>query len=81
MVFQPGDRVVVMRHADWKRDVAATVVGPCPARTVDLSDGSRCRLYWVEFDEPQRDLADWMQETGQTFVKCTVQEPFLQPME
>jgi len=54
--FKPGDRVLMIRHGDWKNEAAGTVTGG--GRPRRLFDGSVDRQYWVAFDEPQRDYTD-----------------------
>jgi hypothetical protein len=57
MEFQRGDRVRMLKHADWKNEAVGTVIS-LYARPVTLHDGSPDLLYAIEFDEPQRDFTD-----------------------
>jgi hypothetical protein len=55
MKFKRGDRVLMLRHADWKNEATGTITS---VRTVPVAmpDGSSDEWYWIEFDELQRDF-------------------------
>jgi len=52
-----GDRVLMLKHADWKNDAEGTIISLC-ARPCRLHDGSMDAWYTIEFDELQRDFTD-----------------------
>jgi hypothetical protein len=77
MKFKPGDRVLMVQHADWKNDAVGTIISEGRVRT--LYDGSTDFCYWIEFDEPQRDLTDEMHGQDRTYDSSTVLERYLRP--
>lgn len=80
MKFKPGDRVSMLKHADWKTDAVGTVVSPGRLRT--LHDGSLDHWYWVGFDEPQQDYTDEIYgDPERSYRSASVLERFLRPLE
>jgi hypothetical protein len=79
MIFKPGDRVLMVKHADWKADAVGIVFGR--PRPVTLPDGSTDYSYWVEFDEPQRDYTDEMHGKDLVYHSSTVLGRFLRPLD
>jgi hypothetical protein len=79
MKFRPEDRVLMLRHADWKGDAAGTIISAGRLRA--LYDGSTDYQYWIEFDEPQRDYTDELHGMDRTYPSSTVLEQFLRPLE
>jgi hypothetical protein len=76
MKFAVGDRVVMIRHADWKSDAVGTISGGPRERT--NAQGTNYLDYWIEFDEPQRDLTDEINgDLDRTYQASTVAEEFL----
>jgi len=57
MKFITGERVRMIKHADWKVDAVGTIVSTQPFQRV-LPDNSTQWIYWIEFDIPQYDLTD-----------------------
>ena len=55
--FRRGDRVLMVKHADWKNDAMGTIIS-LRARPCRLHDGSADVWYIIEFDELQRDFTD-----------------------
>jgi len=51
-----GDRVLMVRHADWKADAIGTIAGG--PRQRKNSRGEWYDDYIVKFDEPQKDTTD-----------------------
>ena len=77
--FQVGDRVLMLRHADWKADCTGTVTSPGRIRK-----GIRGEYmdYFIQFDEPQADLMDEMNgDFSRRYSGSTVAEEFLQPLD
>jgi hypothetical protein len=54
--YKPGDRVVMLKHSDWKADARATIVSRGRPRTV--YDGTIHMEYFSKFEEHQTDLTD-----------------------
>jgi len=74
--FAVGDRVVMLRHADWKNDALATVKSP--GRPRRSSAGTLYIDYWVESDELQADLTDEMHgDLDRRYRASTAAEQFL----
>jgi hypothetical protein len=74
--FKPGDRVLVVKHADWKCDLLGTVLG---CGRIRRGAHGEYMDYYVQFDEPQRDLTDEMHGHDRTYQGSTVAEKFLRP--
>jgi hypothetical protein len=75
MNFKPGDRVLMLKHSDWKADAIGTVASLGKLRL--LHDGSTACWYWIVFDEPQRDYTDEIHGDDRTYKSSTVLERFL----
>lgn len=54
--YAVGDRVLMLRHYDWKADCPVTIDRPGRPRTI--FDGSTRIEYSTKFDVPQTDLTD-----------------------
>lgn len=77
MRFEVGDRVRMVKHADWKAAATGTIVGPGRVRE------GQPDLVWyaVQFDEPQRDLTDErLGDASRSYTSATVTEPYLEPL-
>ena len=79
MEFKYGDRVRMLRHADWKNDAVGTIVS-IRTSPATLHDGSTDLLYWIEFDEPQRDYTDELNGMNFEYKKSVVLGRFLRPL-
>ena len=79
MEFQRGDRVRMLKHADWKNEAVGTVIS-LYARPVTLHDGSPDLLYAIEFDEPQRDFTDELNGMDLQYKSSDVLGRFLRPI-
>jgi hypothetical protein len=78
MEFKRGDRVRMLKHADWKDEAVGTIIS-LYSRPVTLHDGSPDLLYAIEFDEPQRDFTDEMNGMGLQYKSSDVLGRFLRP--
>jgi hypothetical protein len=79
MKFKRGDRVLMLKHADWKNEATGTIVS---VRTVPvtLADGSSDEWYWIEFDELQRDFTDELSGMNLVYKESTVLGRHLRPL-
>ncbi len=73
-----GDRVLMIKHADWKADSRGTVVSP--GRPCVIWDGSTRVEYLITFDEPQTDLTDEAVGLRIDYEGTTVLEEYLRPL-
>ncbi|GLR69397.1 hypothetical protein GCM10007852_03050 [Agaribacter marinus] len=81
MKYFNGDRVRMIRHADWKQDAIATIVSTKPLKRA-LPDNTDDWEYWIEFDFPQYDLTDEMNDDRErSYDSCTVLERYLEPIK
>jgi hypothetical protein len=80
MPFKPGDRVLMVKHADWKGDATGTVTSPA-RRPITLADGTSDPYYWVAFDEPQRDSTNELNGVDRTYDSATILARFLQRLD
>lgn len=72
--------VFVLKHADWRNEAIGTI-NSLRARSVTLHDGSPDLLYWIEFDEPQRDYTDEMNGMDLEYKSSQVLGRFLRPLD
>src|SRR5690349_19658661 len=77
--FRRGDRVLMLKHADWKNDAAGTIISLC-ARPRRLYDGSTDLEYSIQFDELQQDLTDEANGVNLTYTGTTVLGRFLRKL-
>jgi hypothetical protein len=77
--FKSGDRVRMLKHGDWKNYATGTVVGDGRVRT--FQSVAQARIYWIRFDEPQRDCTDEWNNTDFEYDQSNVCEQFLQPLQ
>jgi hypothetical protein len=80
MEFKYGDRVLMVKHADWKNDAVGTIIS-IRTRPASLYDGSTDVWYSIEFDEPQRDYSDEMNGKDLQYKSSTVLGRFLRPLD
>jgi hypothetical protein len=73
--FKRGDRVLMVRHGDWKTEATGTITGG--GRPRKLYDGSIDREYWIVFDEPQRDHTDEKNGVNLAYDESNVLERYL----
>ncbi len=79
MRYHDGDRVLMVRHADWKADAVGTIVGG--PRQRKNSNGDSYDDYIVNFDEPQKDFTDEMNgDHDRSYTSSTVDVRFLRPL-
>ena len=78
MKFKGGDRVRMLKHGDWKNDATGTIVGDGRVRT--FQSGAQTRIYWIKFDEAQRDYTDERNNMDFEYDQSNVCEQFLQPL-
>ncbi len=75
MSLSVGDRVLMLRHADWKADACATV-------TVGPQERNGRLEYIIDFDEPQADFTDEMNGlVDRTYKSTTVLAEYLQVLK
>jgi hypothetical protein len=80
MEFKHGDRVRMVKHADWKNDAVGTIIS-VRTRPATLYDGSTDVWYSIEFDELQRDYTDEMNGKDLHYKSSTVLGRFLRPLD
>jgi hypothetical protein len=80
MEFKYGDRVRMLKHADWKNDAIGTIIS-IRTRTTPLHDGSTDLRYIIQFDELQRDYTDEMNGMDLQYKESSVLGRFLRPLE
>jgi hypothetical protein len=75
-MFTIGDRVEMVRHADWKTSATARVMSA--GRQRKNSFGRLYVQYSIDFDEPQADLTDEMHgDFERRYTGTTVDQQFL----
>jgi hypothetical protein len=79
MEFKYGDRVRMLRHADWKNDAVGTIIS-IRTRPATLYDGSTDVWYIIKFDEAQRDYTDEMNGMDLQYKESSVLGRFLRPL-
>ena len=79
MEFRKGDRVRMIKHADWKNDATGTIIS-IYSRLKTLYDGSTDLEYSIEFDELQRDFTDELNGMDLQYKSSTVLGRFLRPI-
>jgi hypothetical protein len=79
MEFRRGDRVRMLKHADWKNEAVGTIIS-IHARPVVLHDGLPDLLYWIEFDQPKRDFTDESNGMDLQYKSSTILGRFLRPL-
>ncbi len=80
MKFSIGDRVLMLRHADWKSDAVGTISAG-PHERVN-SQGETYFDYWIDFDEPQSDFTDEMNGArDRTYKSSTVAAAYIRPLD
>jgi hypothetical protein len=79
MKFKKGDRVLMLKHADWKSDIVGTIAGFGGLRR--LYDGTIDVVYGMDFDELHTDLTDEANKEYVEYCGCTVLEQYLIPFE
>lgn len=77
--FEPGDRVLMLRHADWKAPAVATVTRE--GRPRHRPDGTPFLEYIITFDQLQADLTDEAAGLDNLYEQTTVMEEFLRPLD
>jgi hypothetical protein len=78
--FNMGDRVLMLKHADWKEDAAGTVRSS--GRIRRNSFGEQYVDHWIEFDAPQADLTDEIHGNfDRRYASSTVAQQFLQVLD
>ena len=77
--LKKGDRVLMLRHADWRGDCRATIVQEGRPRIV--GDGSTRVEYYIAFDEPQFELEDTPDETCTGSPETSVLEDYLRLLD
>ncbi|MEO6811810.1 MAG: hypothetical protein ABI353_22100 [Isosphaeraceae bacterium] len=75
--FKPGDRFLMLKHADWKAP-AATITRE--GRQYTRSDGYEFIEYVIGFDRPQTDLTDEVDGEPIPYPYSTCMEEFLLPL-
>lgn len=76
--FSDGDRVRMVRHADWKQDATGTIAGHGRIRKGAFALYIDC---FVAFDTPQLDFTDESNgESIGSYSGSTVAEEFLQQL-
>lgn len=73
--LRKGDRVLMLKHADWKADCRGTIIRE--GRPCIVGDGSTRVEYLIRFDEPQTDLTDEAAGLEIHYEGTTVLEEFL----
>lgn len=76
--FKPGDRVWMLKHADWNTPAAAAITRE--GRPYTRSDGYEFIEYVIEFDRPQTDLTDEADGEPIPYSDSTCMEEFLLPL-
>jgi hypothetical protein len=71
-----GNRVILLRHADWKSATLATVKSPCQQK--QNTAGESYRDDYIEFDDPQANRTNETHgEPDSRYRGTTVFEQFL----
>lgn len=74
--FEPGDRVLMLKHGDWMQDASGTI--SCAGFVRYAARGVE---YVIVFDHPQSDLTDELNgDHLRTYSSSTVQERYLQSL-
>jgi hypothetical protein len=73
--FRIGDRVLMVKHYDWKASCRGTILSEGRPRVIH--DGSTCVEYVIRFDEPQSDLTDEAAGLHMEYQETTVLEEYL----
>ena len=76
--YTVGNRVLMLKHYDWKADYPATIIRP--GRACIIYDGSTRVEYSIQFDEPQTDLTVEACGDCTKFDGTTVLEEWLRPL-
>jgi hypothetical protein len=79
-MFSIGDRVLMIRHADWKSDAVGTISAG-PRERVNWR-GETYLDYWIDFDDPQSDYTD--EENGdndRTYKSSTVAGDYIRLLD
>lgn len=76
--LRAGDRVLMVKHSDWKADCRGTIVREGRPRIV--GDGSTRVEYLIRFDEPQMDLTDEAAGLHIEYEETPVLEEYLRPL-
>ncbi len=76
--LREGDRVLMVKHSEWKADCRATIVRKGRPRII--GDGSTRVEYVIKFDEPQTDLTDEAAGLHIEYEETTVLEESLRPL-
>ncbi|RKZ50723.1 MAG: hypothetical protein DRR16_27495 [Candidatus Parabeggiatoa sp. nov. 3] len=75
---QSGDRVLMLKHSDWKKEAKGTIRGKGVVRRI--YDGTVHFDYYIEFDEPQTDKTDEANGMEIEYSGSTVLEEELCPL-
>lgn len=76
--LRKGDRVLMVKHSDWKADCRSTIIRE--GRPCIVGDGSTRVEYLIRFDEPQTDLTDKAAGLHIEYEGTTVLEEYLHPL-
>lgn len=78
--FKKGDRVLMLRHADWKTDIVGTIAGP-PSVPQRLRDETYDVSYGIDFDDLHTDLTDETSERVIEYSGCAALSRYLRLLD